>query len=151
MTQLAHQIYMQPGNLARLDLYKYSETGRCKQAITDHLRRVIDQYVCLAIDSHRTEMATLLVEGKLKNPPIYVVADEPFKLIHRPFGSNNQVLHGFLFNPLLLDVCQRSLTSQNPNLVKVVEFVLPSQRIFEAIESYHTTLKEPPNDNVFPS
>ena len=142
MNQLAHQIYMQPGNLARLDMYKYSETGRCKQAITDHLRCVIDQYFCLAIDSHRTEMATLLVEGKLKNPPIYVVAVEPFKLINRPFGSNKQVVHGFLFNPTLLEILHRDDVTDLA--MKRVEFVLPSQRIFEAIESYHTTLKELP-------
>lgn len=145
MTQLAQQIYMQPGNLARWDIYKASGKVHKSQIITEHLRAGIDQYVCLAIDSHRSEMATLLVEGKLKSPPIYVVADEPFKLINRPDGSNNHVVHGFLFNPLLLDIYQRSLTRQNPYLVKVVEFVLPTQRIFEAIESYHTTLKEIPN------
>lgn len=142
MTQLAHQIYMQPGNLIRLGMYKVAGSSLRSQIITEHLRTEIDQYVCLAIDSHRTEMATLLVEGKLKNPPIYVVADEPFKLINRPFGSNKHVVHGFLFNPTLLEILHR--VDDTDLAMKRDEFVLPSQRIFEAIESYHTTLKEIP-------
>lgn len=149
MTQLAHQIYMQPGNLANLDRYMAPRSIYKSQAISENLHLMIDQYVCLAIDSHRTEMATLLVEGKLKSPPIYVVADEPFKLIIRPFGSNKHVVHGFLFNPTLLEILHRDDVTDLA--MERVEFVLPSQRIFEAIESYHTTLKEPSNDNEFPT